>query len=192
MAPRHPSFVTGTLCPQCSADIPFEAPEGLCPSCLFAAAVTAARTPIEDAEKDDGRPTADDEEVDSPQFGFAEASSSALRRVIVFATAAARYQPAPRDPALSLLAWFNRSWAINVLDLALGQVRLDWVAAGRADEFEHLKPTLQDESAADDLESVSLLKRGFHQRLREEVARTVVNPDDVDDETWELFRALQL
>jgi hypothetical protein len=41
------------------------------------------------------------------------------------------------------------------------------------------------------LSPVSLLRRGFHQRLREVVARTVVDPDDVDDEIWQLFQALE-
>ena len=187
MAPRHLSFVTGTLCPQCVEAIPSDAPERLCPRCLFAAAVTAPRDPTkhadaDEADEDDGATAADDEEFDSPQFGLVETSSSALQRVTAFATAAARYQAAPRDPTPSLLAWFNRSWAINVLELTLRRVRQDWVAASRADEFDRLKPALQDESAADDLKSVSLLKRGFHLRLREEIAHTVVNPDDVDDE----------
>jgi hypothetical protein len=206
MAPRHPSFVTGTLCPQCREEIPSEAPEGLCPRCLFAAGVTAPRDPIEDADEDDQTTAADadDEEFDALQFGFAETADSALRRSMVFATAAVRYLPAPPDHTLSLEARLNRSWAINILELALRRVRLDWVEAGRADELDRLKYALVSESAADgqpsagehsptsagSLSPVSLLRRGFHQRLREEIACTVVNPDDVDDEIWELFRAL--
>jgi hypothetical protein len=207
MAPRHASFVTGTPCPQCREQVPSEAPEGLCPSCLLAAAVTAPRDPTEDAAaaEDDEITAAADEEFDFPQFGFAEDAHSAFRRVIVFATAAARYQRAPPDPTLSLVARFNRSWAINILEVTLRRVRQDWVVAGRADEFDRLKYALVSESAADDQQSmgehvptsagslspVSLLRRNFHQRLREEVDRRVVNPDDVDDEIWELFRALQ-
>jgi hypothetical protein len=200
MAPRHASFVTGTLCPQCSEEIPSEAPEGLCPSCLFAAAVTAPHDQIEDADADDEATAADDEE-----FRFAEAADSALRRSTIFKAAAARYLPAPPDLTLSLEARFNRSWAINILELALRRVRQDWTAAGRADEFDRLKYALISDSAEDSqpsvrengptstgsLSPVSLLRRGFHQRLREEVARTVVEPDDIDDEIWELFRALQ-
>jgi hypothetical protein len=205
MAPRHASFVTGTLCPQCSEQVPSEAPEGLCPTCLFAAAMTAPRDPIEDADEDDQATAADDEDFDSPQFGFAETAAAALRRSTIFKIAAARYLPAPPDLTLSLEARFNRSWAINILELALRRVRLDWTAAGRSDEFDRLKYALFVESAADGEQSVvehgptsagsmspvSLLRRGFHQRLREGVARTVVEPDGVDDEIWELFRALQ-
>jgi hypothetical protein len=205
MAPRHPSFVTGTLCPQCSEHVPSEAPEGLCPSCLFAAAVTAPRDPIEDADEDDQATAPDDEEFDSSQFGLAETADAALRRSTIFKTAAARFLPALSDLTLSLEARFNQAWAINVLELALRCVRQDWTAAGRADEFDRLKYALVSDSAADgqpsagehcqttagSLSPVSLLRRNFHQRLRGEVARTVVEPDDVDDEIWELFRALQ-
>jgi len=207
MAPRQPSFVTGTRCPQCSEQVPSEAPEGLCPCCLFAAAVTAPRDPIEDAdaEDDDQTTAADDEEFDCLQFGLPETADAALRRSTIFKTAAARYLPAPPDLTLSLEARFNRSWAINILELALRRVRLDWATAGRDDEFDRLKFALVSDSDADDqpsagehgqmsagsLSPVSLIRRGFHQRLREEVARTVVEPDDVDDEIWELFRALQ-
>jgi hypothetical protein len=205
MAPRHASFVTGTLCPQCSEHVPSEAPEGLCPSCLFAAAVTAPHDPIEDADADDEATAADDKEFDSPQLGLAETAGAASRRSTIFRTVAARYLPAAPDLTLSLEARFNRAWAINILELALRRVRQDWTAAGRGDEFDRLKCALVSESAADGRESagerratpagssspVSLLRRGFHQRLREEVARTVVEPDDVDDEIWELFRALQ-
>jgi len=203
MAPRHASFVAGTLCPQCREHVPSEAPEGLCPSCLFAAAVTAPHDRIEDA--DDEATAADDEEFDSLQLGLAEAADAALRRSTIFKIAAARYLPAPPDLTLSLEARFNRAWAINILELALRRVRQDWTAVGRGDEFERLKYALVGESAEDGQQSagelgptsagssspVSLLRRGFHQRLREEVARTVVEPDDVDDEIWELFRALQ-
>ena len=201
MAPRHASFVTGTFCPQCRERVLLEAPEGLCPTCLFATAVTAPRDPIAHARAAE----ADDDEFDSPQVGFAETADAALRRLMVLKAAAAPYLPAPPDLTLSLDARFNRSWAINVLDLALRRVRLDWSAAGRGDEFDRLKHALVSESAADDLQSaeehgptsagrlppVALLRRNFHRRLREEVARTVVNPDEVDDEIWELFRALQ-
>jgi hypothetical protein len=206
MAPRHASFVTGTRCPQCREHIPSEAPEGLCPSCLFAAAVTAPRDPIEGADAGDRTDTADaDDEFDPLPFGFAEVADSASHRLTVLKTAAVRYLPAQSDRVLSLDAMFNRSWALNVLELALRRVRLDGVAAGGGDDFDRLKHALASESAADDqpsagehgqtpagfLSAVSLLRREFHHRLREEVARTVVNPDEVDDEIWELFRALR-
>ena len=206
MAPRHAPLVTGTLCPQCGEAIPSDAPGCLCPSCLFAAAVTAPRHSIEGADADDRTAAGDtDDELDSPQFGSTEAADSALRRSIVFKTAAARYLPATPDRTLSQDAMFNRSWALNVLELALRRVRLDWVAAGRGDDFDRLKHALASESAADDqpsagkhgptsagsLSPVSLLRREFHECLREGVARTVLNPDEVDDEIWELFRALR-
>ena len=206
MAPRHPSSVTGTICPQCSEAIPSDAPERLCPRCLFAAALTAPQDLVPDA---DDQPTAadpDKPEVDSPQLGFGgTAAHSALRRSIDFAAVALEYQCAPIDPTLSLDAVFNRSWAINILELVLRRVRQDWVPAGGADEFDRLKYALAADSTADGSEAagedgsvsarplspVSLLRRNFHQRLREAVTRTVVHPDEVDDEIWELFRALQ-
>jgi hypothetical protein len=204
MAPRHPSFVSGTPCPQCGEEIPSEAPEGLCPRCLFAAAVTAPRDPIEDADEDDQAIVAEDEECEAPEFGLTRTART-VSSSFDFAFPAARYQPTHCDPARSLDAMFNRSWALNILELVLRRVRQDWAAAGRADEFDRLKYALVGDSAADGQQSVgehgptsagslspvSLLRRGFHQRLREEVARTVASPDDVDDEIWDLFRALQ-
>ena len=185
---------------------PSDVPEGFGPSCLFAAAVTAPRDPIEGVDAGDRTAAADaDDEFDSPPFGFTENADSALRRSMVFKTAAARYLPAPPDRTVLPDAMSSRSWALNVLELALRRVRLDWVAAGRGDEFDRLKCTLVSESAANGQPSagehgptsagssspVSLLRREFHQSLREEVARTVLNPDEVDDEIWELFRALR-
>lgn len=146
MAPRHPSPVAAPRCPQCSETIPSEAPEGLCPCCLFRMAVTAPRDPIGGAEADvdDNTSAADagDEAFDTPRFGFAETPDAALRRLTAFKTAAARYLPAPPDHTLSLDARFNRAWALNVLELALRRVRLDWVSAGRGDEFHRLKYAL--------------------------------------------------
>lgn len=203
MAPRHPSFVSGTPCPQCGEEIPSEAPEGLCPPCLFAAAVTAPRDPIEDTD-DDPATLAQDEEGEPPEFGLAR-TAHAVSPSFDFAFPAAKYQPTHCDPARSLDAMFNRSWALNILELALRRVRQDWEAAGRGDEFDDLKDALIEESDEDDphlpgargstsatiLSPVALLRRGFHQRLREAVARTVADPDDVDDEIWQLFQALQ-
>jgi len=207
MAPRHPSSVTGTLCPQCGEAISSHAPERLCPRCLLAAALTAPQDLIADAdEQTPGADQQDEPEFDCPQLGLGgTAAHSALRRSIDFAAVALEYQCAPIDPTLSLDAVFNRSWAINILELVLRRVRQDWVPAGGADEFDRLKYALVADSTADGSEAagedgsvsarplspVSLLRRNFHQRLREAVTRTVVHPDEVDDEIWELFRALQ-
>ena len=100
---------------------------------------------------------------------------------------------------------FERRWALTVIERALAEVRREWETASRAAEFEALKSCLLGgtpaggyATVAKDISStegavrvaVHRLRRKFQKRLREEIAETVADPSEVDDEIRYLLRAL--
>jgi RNA polymerase sigma factor (sigma-70 family) len=117
-----------------------------------------------------------------------------------FDGAEGRYQVEPVDKETPQTL-FERRWALTVIEKALAQVRREWEAA----EFEALKscllggtPTGGYAAVAKDISStegavrvaVHRLRRKFQKRLREEIAETVADPSEVDDEIRYLLRAL--
>jgi RNA polymerase sigma factor (sigma-70 family) len=102
---------------------------------------------------------------------------------------------------------FDARWAITLLDQAMSRLEQDYAAQGKATTFEVLKPfleptntnaTLTYEQVADSLRlSVESVKSLIHRRrkrygclLREEVARTVSDPGEIDEEIHALCEAL--
>jgi RNA polymerase sigma-70 factor (ECF subfamily) len=100
---------------------------------------------------------------------------------------------------------FDRRWALTMLDRVLRRVRQDAIDAGRAAEFDVLKPCLTGDMPRGGYRALSeqlgisesgvkvavhRLRRRFQRRLREEIAQTVLTPDQVDEELQYLFRAL--
>jgi RNA polymerase sigma-70 factor (ECF subfamily) len=100
---------------------------------------------------------------------------------------------------------FDRSWALSVLDHALEHLRRDYAAVGKEVFFDGLKGAVWggggDESHAELARrlhstegairvAVHRLRRRFREELRAEVAATLDDPAEVDDELRHLLSAL--
>lgn len=99
---------------------------------------------------------------------------------------------------------FERRWALTLLDRALGRLRDRYEADGRAEWFAALAPALAGDRSvsyaelADRLGStegavkvaVHRMRERCREALRLEIAETVADPTEVDDELRQLFRAL--
>jgi len=97
---------------------------------------------------------------------------------------------------------YDRCWAWTLLELALGRLREEYTRIGKGREFEVLKPFLTAEStdggyqhAATELGvrtgtvavTIHRLRRRFRQLVHAEVAQTVTNVSEVEDELRGLF-----
>jgi RNA polymerase sigma-70 factor (ECF subfamily) len=102
---------------------------------------------------------------------------------------------------------FDARWAITLLDEAMDRLRQEYAAQGKTSVFETLKPYLDPinseapppyEHVANALQvSVASVKTLIHRLrkryaclLREEVARTVCDPGEIDEEIHSLCEAL--
>ena len=101
---------------------------------------------------------------------------------------------------------FERRWAVTLLEQVLGRLQGDYAAKGKGDVFDHLKPYLTGE---DDLDSygkiasdlgmtvgavkvsVHRLRQRYRDLIRQEVASTVDNESDTDDELDQLLAAIR-
>jgi RNA polymerase sigma-70 factor (ECF subfamily) len=118
--------------------------------------------------------------------------------------AEARYlrEPAHVETAERL---YDRRWALTVLERALDRLERRMTAQGKAPLFDRLKPTLLGADDAAGYAQVGLelgmtegaVKVAAHRMrtrlsalIREEVALTVADPSQVDDEIRDLFSAL--
>lgn len=92
-------------------------------------------------------------------------------------------------------AWFDRQWALAVVDRALTRLAREHAEAGRSDQFERLKPWLVGPAAAPPnlaehlgwsegalRIAVHRLRKRFRELAREEVAQTVPAFSDVHAE----------
>jgi len=100
---------------------------------------------------------------------------------------------------------FDRQWAIQLLELVHDRLQKEYIDSGKQRQYENLKPFLV---AADHTESqdavaqrlgmtsgafrtaVYRLRRRFRQLVLNEIAHTVSELDEVDDEVQRLFAAL--
>ena len=98
---------------------------------------------------------------------------------------------------------YERQWAMALLDRVLSQLREEYVADGKQRQFDLLKPFIigsgEDYQAAaselgwtDNAARVAAhrLRTRYRELLRSEIAHTVANADDVDDEIRWLFQVL--
>ena len=100
---------------------------------------------------------------------------------------------------------FDRAWALTLLDRVLDQVRREYHDAGRAAAFKELQVVLIDGNHAVPYAAIAArlgtsegavrvavrrLRSRYGERLREEIATTVNDPSEVDDEIHALFAAL--
>lgn len=110
---------------------------------------------------------------------------------------------APAD--LSADKLFDRQWAMTLLDQVVGRLREEFVAAGKAAQFEELKNFLTgDKQAGAYAElaarlhtteaalkmAVSRMRQRYGELLRAEIANTVSSPAEVEDELRALFAVL--
>jgi DNA-directed RNA polymerase specialized sigma24 family protein len=100
---------------------------------------------------------------------------------------------------------FDRSWAIELLQHAIGRLRAEYQRAGQELRFDVLSGFLTGEenascdqaterlglSASAVRVAVHRLRKRFGQVLREEIRATVASDADVDDEIRALFRAIR-
>ena len=127
--------------------------------------------------------------------------------VLPFDTAGAEqgYQREPTDAAMTPDAAFDRAWALTLLDAVAARLRADYAAAGQGELFAALSFSLtggRSELPYAELATrlgltepavrvaVHRLRKRYRQLLREEIAQTVAQPEDVDDELRALRRAL--
>jgi RNA polymerase sigma-70 factor (ECF subfamily) len=109
--------------------------------------------------------------------------------------------PAPGVPD----AWFDREWALAVMDRGLRSVEAAFGRAGKAKQFEILKPwlvgdceDLPQSAAADALGTstgavkvmIHRLRKDFRDAIHAEIAQTVPDLGDVADEIRYLIEVL--
>lgn len=101
--------------------------------------------------------------------------------------------------------WFDREWALAVMDRGLAAVRQSFEAAGKERQFEVLKPWLAGDTdhlsqrdAAADLGmtagavkvAIHRLRQGFGEAVRLEISQTVNSPAEVGEELRYLIEVL--
>jgi len=100
---------------------------------------------------------------------------------------------------------YDRQWATTLLELVLGHLRDEMTRSGRADYFEQLSPFLagrnRDVSYATAARRLGVsegaamvaahrLRRRYRDLLHSEIAQTVADPQDVEEEIRSLFASL--
>jgi len=115
-----------------------------------------------------------------------------------------RYQREP-EAELTAAKVFEKRWAATLLEEVLRKLRAEYAERGRLELFDQLKPHLWREEDAvpyarlsselhmtvNALKStVHRLRRHYRELLREEIAHTVADANEVDDEIRYLMRVL--
>jgi RNA polymerase sigma-70 factor (ECF subfamily) len=118
--------------------------------------------------------------------------------------AEARYRLEPSH-GLTAERLFERRWALTVLERVLRRLEAELEACGKAALFARLKPALQGDDLAPPFREVGTdlgmtegsvrtaahrLRARYRELLRDEVARSVDDPGDVDEEIAALLDAL--
>ncbi len=121
-----------------------------------------------------------------------------------FDTAETRYTREPADASTPEQV-FEKQWALTLLQSVLQRLRADYEHDGKGKLFEALEPCLIGSRATQpygELAStlgmtegavrmaVSRLRERYRQYLKDEIAKTVATPAEVDEELRHLFRAL--
>jgi len=114
-----------------------------------------------------------------------------------------RYQVDPAD-RLSPDKLYDRAWALTLLEQVINRLREEGAAEGKGKAFEQLKPFLMaSESAIPYAEAaarlglsegaarvaVHRLRKRYRELLRQEIAQTLSEPADLEEELRALFRA---
>lgn len=123
---------------------------------------------------------------------------------IDFQDADARYNQQPTDE-LTPEKIFDRNWALSVLETSLAAVEQQYQASGKGQLFESLKPLIAGTGPIAYAElavelgmkegaikvAVHRLRQRYADQLRLQIANTVDDPANVDEELQSLFVALQ-
>lgn len=119
--------------------------------------------------------------------------------------AEARFSFEPADP-MTPEQVFERRWTLMVLERVLGRLRQWAVDSGNGDQFEHLErfltgqqPRIPYRQVAAELgmtegavkAAVRRLRQRFGRLLREEIAETVADPEEIDDEVRHLLLVIK-
>jgi DNA-directed RNA polymerase specialized sigma24 family protein len=128
------------------------------------------------------------------------------RRVLplVFDTAESRLSLEPAHD-LTPERLYERQWALTLLELVVDRLEREFAAAGKQPQFTALKPAIAGSQVALDYaaaagqlsmtedavrQAAHRLRRRYRELLREELAQTVADPANVDDEIGSLFETL--
>ena len=122
-----------------------------------------------------------------------------------FRDAESKYKLEPADE-LTPERLYERRWALTLLDQVIGHLEREFVDAGKLATFEHLKGFLTGgrdsppyRQVAEELAmtegavkvAVHRLRRRYRELLKEEIAQTVVEPEEIEDELRALFAAVR-
>jgi RNA polymerase sigma-70 factor (ECF subfamily) len=125
---------------------------------------------------------------------------------LAFDDAEGRYQFEPAE-VTTPETLYERRWALTLIERVIAALRTEWEASGRAGEFDELKECLLGSgpaggyaAAAERLGTTEgalkvaahRLRRKFQMRLRQEIAETVADRAEIDDEIQYLVRALHM
>jgi RNA polymerase sigma factor (sigma-70 family) len=112
-----------------------------------------------------------------------------------------RYQAEPAD-ALTPEKIFEKRWALALLDHVLGKLQAEFASAGKLEQFEAMKILIWGDRSAPAYSDVATrlrmtegalkvavhrLRHRYRELLRDEVARTVAGPSEVDEELRHLL-----
>jgi len=112
------------------------------------------------------------------------------------------------EPADTLTAerLFERRWVLALLDQVMARLRAEHVKAGKETIFDRLKGSLSGTDAEFSLTEIAAelgisvnaakvaahrLRKRYRELLRAEVAQTLADPQEIDDEIRHLFAALR-
>jgi DNA-directed RNA polymerase specialized sigma24 family protein len=113
----------------------------------------------------------------------------------------ARYALEPATD-LSPEGIFDRRWAATLLEQALGRLREEFTTAGKARQFDLLKPFLPSDAGPGGYDSITVqletsantiavavhrLRQRYRELVRAEIAHTVAGPDGIEEELRGLF-----
>lgn len=114
------------------------------------------------------------------------------------------YRTEPLDHASADVV-YERRWALTLLDQTMARLRAEYVTAGKSAEFEHLKIFLTatkgeinydaiaqqlGQSAGTTRVAAHRIRRRYKELFRDEIAQTVSNPSEIDDEIMHLLSTL--
>ncbi len=121
-----------------------------------------------------------------------------------FNTAEDRFSREPADNTTPEQS-FERRWALALLEEVLGWLRAEYEAEGRAELFAALHPCLIGDRTAQPYAELAVklnvsegtvkaaahrLRQRYRQLLRDEIANTIAEPGEVDEELRHLFAVL--
>jgi len=121
-----------------------------------------------------------------------------------FDSGESRYKIEPSH-ALTAEKLYERGWVLTLLDQVLEGLRIELLEAGKAEHFEQFKGALTGEATAADYQRAAealgitpaaakqaayRMRKRYRRLFREEVARTVADEAEVDDEIGRLLATL--